>query len=124
MLGQAHDSGCVKRHIFRQHSVDIAAQSRFLFGGGGRTVDPSLHEDSGDPVSGLEIGDTVASLDDLSRAVGAGNSRQGHLRVIEAFDHHEVAVVQRGGMHLDDNLAGKRFWDWRLERLKVVNAKR
>src|SRR5690606_41698017 len=60
------------------------------------------------PLSTLFPYTTLFRSDDLADAVREGDEGQRLPRVVLPLDHEQVAVVERGGPHLDDRLPGPR----------------
>lgn len=95
---EADDAFVMEENVLGEHAVDIAAECGFGFFCGGRTIEPALHEDAADTVAHLNASDAFADGDDLARAIGARDTRQRHLWVVDALHDHEIAVVERDRM--------------------------
>ena len=122
MVGNADEAGLFEQDVFSEHAVDVAAERAFDVGGSGRAVEPVLHEDGRDAVAGLPCGDAVADGGDFAGAVGAGNARKPEFGVVEALDHHQIAIIQRDGTNFNEHFAGAGCGRGALDKLKRINA--
>jgi len=84
-------------------------------------VDPALEEGARDSVAGLEAGDVLAGGDDLAGGIGEGDEWEWGAAVA-SVSHHEVAVVEGGGLDVDDDVARARLWGLALGEVEVVGA--
>ena len=89
-----------------EDSIDGAAEGGFAGGGEDGAVLPVLKEEAGDVVADFEAGDRGADGGDDSSGVGAGDAGKGHFGVVGAVDDHEVAVVEAGGVEVDEDFCG------------------
>ena len=89
-----------------EDAVDGAAEGGLAGGGLDGAVEPVLEEEAGDVVADFEAGDVAADGGDDPGGVGAGDAGEGHVGVVGAEDDHEVAVVEAGGVEVDEDVVG------------------
>ena len=110
MLGDADHAFLIENHVLRQQPLGLCAQRRPAFVFADFAAQPFLHEDAGHAVADLHAAHASAHGYRLADAVGEGNQRQTLLWIVDALDHHQVAVVQRKRPHLKENLSRPGFW--------------
>ena len=89
-----------------EDAVDGAAERGFAGRGEDGAVEPFLEEEAGDVVAYFEAGDVGADSGDDAGGVGAWDAGERHLGVVGAVDDHEVAVVEAGGVKVDEDFGG------------------
>ena len=122
VFGDGDDAGFLEEDEIGQHAIDVAAEGSFGAGGGERAVEPILHENAGDAVTGFPGGDAGADGDHLTGAVGAGNAGQAHFGVVEAFDHHQIAKIQGNCAYADEDFAGAGGGCGTLHKIQRIKA--
>jgi hypothetical protein len=76
-----------------------------------------LEETPCDPIANGEAGHVIAYGNDLARTIGKGDEGQGLFGIVVAFNHEQVAVIDRGRFYLDDHLARTGDGVWSLDNL-------
>ena len=120
--------GCVDEAAFGEEvgggedAVDGAAEGGLAGGGEDGAVVPVLEEEAGDVVADFEVRDLAADGGDDAGRVGAGDAWQHHPGVVGAEHGHEVAVVERCGMELDEDIIGAGCGELDLFEREVVEA--
>ena len=100
-----HEPFGIRDDDLGEHAAGVAAARRRERRRRRRAVEPVLEEDAGDAIADFEARDRRADRDDFARAV-----RQRHavrLRAaapVLAGHHHEIAAIQRHGVHAHRNL--------------------
>src|SRR5206468_4264649 len=63
-----------------------------------------------------------ADGNDFANAVGERHERKPQLGVVLTLDHHQIAVVERPGPHLDQRLADAGLWLRSLGQRQRIDA--
>src|SRR5215472_8870148 len=108
MFRKMDDSLLAQYGVFAQQSVYRSAQGGLSLSDGWPAFKPGLHEDWGDAVARLDPRDSFADCDYVAGAIRHRYARQRHSGIVQAFYHHQIAVVQRGGPQFEKHLSGPR----------------
>jgi hypothetical protein len=106
VLGDGYQAGLLDGDVLGQHAVDVAAESASGLGGGGWSVEPILHENSGDAVTGLPERDAFSHSCHFAGSIGAGDAGKLQFGVVEALDDQQIAIIERNRAHPDEDFAG------------------
>ena len=90
----------------REGAVDVAAEGAFELFRGGIAVEPVLEKGAGDAIADRDLRYSFANSGNDSGAIGTGDAVGLELRIVEALDRHQIAVVERDSVEVDDDLAG------------------
>ena len=74
-------------------------------------------------VAYFEAGDCGTYGGDDAGGVGAGDAGEGHLGVVGAEDDHEVAVVEAGGVEVDEDFGGAGVGEGEGVEREIVETK-
>ena len=106
VIGKFEDAHLAERAILRRHAVNTAAQRPGRIAVLHFTRHPALAVQRCYPVAHLERGHAATHLDHLAGAVAQRNN---HV-LLSARElprhHHQIAKVERSGVHLDEHLPG------------------
>ena len=122
VVGCVNEAVLVQDDVFRQHAVDGAAQGRRGVCLARFPGQPGLHEDAHDPVPRFDAADLRSDFDDFSRPVGQRDERQLHAASAAVLDGHQIAVIQRRGLHPHPRLARLQGRILPFTQLQVVDA--
>src|SRR5271165_3647243 len=120
---ERHEAVLLENAVIPQHAVDGAAHGTLMVLLADRAGDPGLEEGAGDAVARAGAGDVGPDLDHLARAVRQ-RDRAGRdpAPAVAAANDIEVAVVERGRPHADQNLVAGRLRIRRGLRPEAVDA--
>ena len=121
-LGELYDAILVEHDLLRERAVDVAAEGAFELFRGGIAVQPVLEKGAGDAIADRDLRYSFANSGDDSGAVRTGDAVGLELRIVEAFDHHQVAVVERDSVDVDDDLAGTGLGCGNFVERELVDA--
>jgi hypothetical protein len=121
-LRQRHQRVLVEADFLCQHPVHVAAEGVANLLRRGGTIVPAREEGRCDAVAGLVARDTMADLDHLAGAVRTGNDRIVHRHQVVAAGDHQVAVIQRDGVHPDPHFAGSQRAAGQVHALQSVDV--
>jgi len=121
--GGVDQAGFGEEMLGGEDAVDGAAEGGLASGGLDGAVEPILEEEAGDVVAYFETGDCGADGGDDAGGVGAGDAGEGHLWVVGAEDRHEVAVVEAGGVEVDEDFGGAGVGEGEGFEREVVETK-
>ena len=122
MRGDRDDAFLLQHHVFGKHAVDAAAERRSVHARPQVAAGPALEEAAGHLVAGLDADDAGTGFDHLAGAVGKRNEIVAHRHAIGAAHDAEVAVVERAGRDLDQDLAVERLRHRPLDLRQRVDA--
>src|SRR5215472_1665314 len=100
----------IEYYILGEHAVYASPQGRLALFDIGLAVNPFLHESWSDAVPGFHSRDALSYSNNFAGPIRKGNTRQLHSRIVCPGHDHQVAVVERKGLHLDEGLPGPRYW--------------
>ena len=117
VVGNADQAGLLEQDVIGERAVDVTSQRALDLGRAGWAVEPVLHENADDAVTGLPEGHALTDSCNFAGAVGAGDAGKGQFRVVEALDHEQIAVIERNRTHMDKDFSGARRGAGTLDKL-------
>ena len=117
-----HGIAFVEHHIFSQHAVHRRAESRAIHRSR-RAINIVTEECPTYAITHLETGNAIAKGDDFAGTVRQCNQVNRHWPAeVTPKRHQQVAEVEGGSTHLNQDFTGSRCWLWQLSLYQTIET--